>query len=189
MFATAAWRTLQLLFFRGGPQDFPYSDVLARTVPVLAIGANILLLGIVLPPLVAAAMGVTMVVVLALFTRGLLRARGMLNRFQQTFNSLLATDLVLKLLMLPAFYQLAPKLLELAQNPELLSDPAKYVLPQGPMLATNLFSYWSFAVSANIYRQAAEVNIFIGVILTFLALIFLLFATAVASGLLRALLG
>lgn len=189
MLANAAWRTLQMLFFRGGPQDFPYSDALARVVPLLAIAGNVLLMGAVLPPLLATAIAVTMVLVIAIYTRGLLRARGMLNRFQQTFNSLLATDFALKLVMIPAFHQLAPKLMELAAHPELLSNPDKFILPQGPALIANIVSYWGFAVSANIYRQGAGVGIFSGILLTILALIFVLFATAVTSGVLRAVLG
>ena len=178
-----------MLFFRAGPQDFPHSDVLARVVPLLAIAGNVLLIGAVLPPLLATAIAVTMVLVLAIYTRGLLRARGMLNRFQQTLNSLLATDFALKIVMIPAFHQLAPKLIELAAKPELLSDPDKLILPQGPALVANLVSYWSFAVSANIFRHAAGVSIFSGILLTILALFFVLFSTAVTSGVLRAILG
>ena len=189
MFANAALRTLQLLFFRVGPQDFPYAGELARLVPALAIAGNVALLAVVLPPLLAIAIAVTMVAVLALYTHSLLRARGLPSRFQQTFNSLLATDVALKLVMLPAFYQLAPKLAEIAQHPELLNDPDKIGLPSAPLLVTNLVSYWSFAVSANIYRHAANVNILLGILLTVIALVVLLFATAITSGVFRALLG
>lgn len=175
-----------MLFFRAGPQDFPHDGRLALLVPLLAIAGNILFLSAVLPPAVSAVIGVTMVLLLGLFTRAVLRARKFLPRFQQTFNSLLVTDLALKLAMLPAFHQLAPRLAEIAQHPELLNDPDKLALPGGAVLIANLVSYWSLAVSTNIYRQAAEVNVFLGLLLTILALIILLFGTGIASGMLRA---
>jgi hypothetical protein len=189
MLANVATATLQMLFFRAGPQDFPYAERLIVAIPLLSVAGNALLLGAVLPPALAAVLAVMMVLVMAAFTRGLLRTRGLLPRFQQTFNSLLTTDLALKLVMIPAFYKLAPKLQELAANPELLSDPEKFVLPQGPVLIANLVSYWSFAVSANIYRHAANVHILFGILLTFIALTLLLFATAVTSGVLRVFMG
>lgn len=185
MLANAAWRTLQILFFRAGPQDFPFDAQLARLVPLLAVAGNVAFLSVVLPPAVAAVIAASMVLALALYTRTLLRAKNLLNRFQQTLNALLSADLALKLIMLPVFWLLAPKLAQLAQHPELLDQPEKLALPGGPVLALNLVSYWSFAVSANIYRRALDVGVLFAVLLTLLALFVLLFATTVASTLLR----
>jgi hypothetical protein len=128
-----------------------------------------------------------MVLVLGLYTRTLLRAKDLLPRFQQTFNALLATDLALKFAMLPAFVLIAPKLRELAAKPELLENPDTFILPAGPTLIANLISYWSLAVSTNIYRHAANSGIFMGFVLAVLGLMILLFATAIASGIFRGL--
>jgi len=187
MLVDAAWRTLQILFFRAGPQDFPYDPRLAYALPAIAIAGNVLFLAVVLPLGMSVAVAVAIVGMLALYTRAVLRARNLLTRFQQTYNALITTDLALKLIMLPAFAMLAPKLTELAQKPELLEDPQNLAMPQGPVLFANVITYWSFAVSTNIYRHAAQISIPIGVLVALLGLIILLFATGFASGLVRAL--
>ncbi len=189
MLTEVAWRTLQILFFRAGPQDFPYDARLARALPLVAVAGNFLVLAVVLDPALSLVLAVTMVGFLALYTRAVLRARNLLNRFQQTFDALILTDLALKLVMLPAFYLLAPKLAEVAQHPELLNDPEKLALPPGPVLFANLITYWSFAVSANIYRHAASVGILLGLLLAFLGLMILLFSTGIASGVFRGIVG
>lgn len=189
MLAEAAWRTLQMLVFRAGPQDFPYAETLNRALPFVSVAGNAALLAVVLPPALALAMAVTMVVVMGAFTRGLLRARNVLNRFAQTFNSLLATDLAFKLLMLPLFLTLAPKFAELARDEQLLANPERVMLPQGPVLVLNLLTYWSFAVSVNIFRHASGLGILLSAFLTFLALTLTLFATVAVTGLVKATMG
>jgi len=185
--ADVAWRTLQILFFRAGPQDFPYDPRLTWTIPVLAVAANAAFLALVLPIGTSIGIAVAMVGMLALYTRTVLQARNLSNRFAQTLNALLATDVVLKLAMLPAFYSLAPKLAELAAHPEWWSDPDKMALPPLAALTTDVVSIWSFAVSANIYRHAANVGIPAGVLVALLALIVLVIGTTFASVFVRVL--
>ncbi len=185
MYAQVIAATLRILGFRAGPQDFPFDQRLTPPLMLLAGGANALLFVQVLPLPTALLMAAAMVGGTALVTRSILRARSLAERFNQTFDALLATSLALTLLMLPLFAQVAPLLREFAGKPELLEQPDALKLPQVVVFMMNLVNFWNFAVTAHIFRHAANVPLWVGVliavIVAFIVLFFVIFAGIVAG--------
>lgn len=175
MYAAAGRVTLALLLFRGGPQDFPYSLALARQCALLAAAASALLMALVLPLPVALATGAGGVAGIAFFTRGLLKARKLDNRFLQVFAAQCAVGAVFALAMWPALSALAPSLLKMLKNPEALAQlragtgPALEI-PTWASLVSDVLFFWNLAVSARINRHAAEVGLGIGWLLTLASL-------------------
>ena len=190
MFSQALGVALRILAFRAGPQDFPYSPQLPQVIVPLAVLANYLVFVQALPPLMSLLMAVTAVAGLALVTRGLLRARTLDNRYNQTLSALLACSAILSLMLLPPFTQVAPVLLKVAANPQLMDHPEALQLPQGAAFLMNLLNIWNFAVTVYIFRQAANVGTGLGVLITVfatLAVAFLVvFSASIASMLLGA---
>ena len=169
MFVQVVSATLRILFFRAGPQDFPFAQGLTQIFVLLAAAANALVFSLVLPLPMAVAMAMAMVGAVALVTHTVLKARQLGNRFQQTFNALLATTSVLTLALLPPFAQIAPQILELAKNPELLNKPDAVHISTFAVFFMNLVNFWNFAVTAHIFRHAAGVNLWIGFFIAFIA--------------------
>ncbi|NGY05833.1 hypothetical protein [Solimonas terrae] len=181
MFATLITATLRILFFRAGPQDFPYDPRLTAPLVVTAAVANGLMFVQVLPIGAALVMALAMVGGLALATRGVLRTRQLEARFHQTFAALLATNAALTFLLVPFFAQVAPTLRELASNPELLEHPEQFKLPQGIGFVMNALNVWSFAVTAAIFRHAANVSTALGLLISLVIAVALLFFVAFAG--------
>jgi hypothetical protein len=169
MFVQVINTTLRILFFRAGPQDFPYANGLTQVLVALAVAANALVFSRILPLAMSVAMAGAMVGAMALVTHSVLKARQMGNRFQQTFNALLATTAVLTLVLLPPFSQIAPQILQLAKNPELLTDPDAVKIPATAVFVMNMANFWNFAVTAHIFRHAAGVNLWLGLFIAFIA--------------------
>lgn len=169
MFAQALAVALRILAFRAGPQDFPYSPQLSQVVVPLAALANYLVFIQVLPAFMSLVMAAAVVAGMALVTRSLLRARQLEARFNQTYNALLCTSGILTLLLLPAFVQVAPVLLQLAQDPDLMKNPEKLPMPQGAAFMMNLLNIWNFAVTAHIFRQSANIGLAAGILVAILA--------------------
>lgn len=192
-FNQAAAITLRILLFRAGPQDFPYSSELTRVVLGLMLATAWLQSQLTLPPLAAAVHAGATLAVWALFTRALLQARGMLNRYQQTVNALFATTVVVTLLMLAPLSALAPYADALAQYQEAMrQEPPPTVTPQPPPLpvlpafAALLLSLWNFVVSAHIYRHALDVRPVLGAAATLVAaLVTVTLASAVTAFVIR----
>ncbi len=189
MFAQIIAVTIRLLGFRAGPQDFPFDPRL--TVPLVGFAglANLLVFSQVLPLASAIAMAAAMIGGTALVTRSVLRARHVPERFNQTFNALMATSGLLTAALIPLFVQLIPGLQQIAENPELLNDPEALqpLLPQGAVFLMNLLNFWNFAVTAHIYRHAGNVSLWVGLIIAliaaFVVLFFVAFAGAIAGSL------
>ncbi|MEC9362487.1 MAG: hypothetical protein VYC42_04615 [Pseudomonadota bacterium] len=185
MYAQVIAATLRILGFRAGPQDFPYDPRLTLPLILVAGGANAALFGQVLPLATALLMAAAMVGGTALVTRSVLRARAVPERFNQTFNALLATAAALTLVMLPLFAQVAPILRQVAENPELLEQDSGVRLPQGLAFLMNLINFWNFAVTAFVFRHAANVQLWLGVIialiLAFVVLFCVIFAGLIAG--------
>lgn len=152
----------QLLLFRAGPQDVPYSPRLVRILVPLAVLAGWVVFAMMLPPATAVAMSVVNVLATVLVAEGILRSRNLAARSAQTVSALLATGIVLNLFMVYPAHVLAPHLAEVAKNPELLKS-GELQLPQGTVIAMDLFNVWQFALTAFIYRHAANVRIFGGI--------------------------
>lgn len=189
MFAQILAITFRLLGFRAGPQDFPYDPRLTKPLVLFAAAANLLVFIQVLPLPSALAMAAAMVGAMALVTRSMLRARAVPERFNQTFNALLATSGVLTAALVPLFVQLIPGLQKIAESPELLNDPEalRPLMPQGVVFLMNLLNFWNFAVTAHIFRHAGNVSLWLGLIIAliaaFVTLFFVAFAGAIAGSL------
>jgi hypothetical protein len=169
MFVQVINTTFRILFFRAGPEDFPFAQGLTPLCMLLAALANALVFSQVLPVTMSVGMSLAMIGAVALVTHSVLKARKFSNRFQQTFNALLATSAVLTLALLPPFVQISPQILELAKNPELLANPDAVKISGIAVFAMNLINFWNLAVTAHIFRRAADVNLWIGYLIAFIA--------------------
>lgn len=187
MFTQTLVTTLRLLVFRAGPEDLPFdaSHRLTLACVTAAIVANTLFAGIVESTGYAVVSAVMNVVLIALATRGTLAVRGLLNRFQQTFNALMLTTTVLTLVMVPFLMKLAPVLGDLQKrvqaNPDLLAHPE--LLPQppaGPVLMLMLLLFWQFVVTGRIFYRAAGARALI--VLAVIVVSFMLLLRLSASG-------
>jgi hypothetical protein len=191
MLTQAASVTLRILVFRAGPQDFPFGPGLGTVLIPLAVLANYLVLAAALPSnLLAAIVAATMVAGIGFATKLVLRARHLESRFAQTFHAQLATNAVLTLIMLMPMRELAPVLLQITQHPELLEQkPPAVAVPAGPVMIMNLVNIWTFAVSAHIFRHAANVKLWSGALLALLVSVALLLFVTFFASLLAAALG
>lgn len=178
MLTQAVAATAQLLVFRSGPQDFPYS-----TTP--GLGRHCLLFAVVAVALPAAladgllaglASGAMIVAGLAVFTRLLLRLRQLPNRFQQTFNSLLCVSGALCLLALPAWLAILPAMqavaAKLAADPTIGQSPERMAalqselqagMPSWAVMLIFALSLWQFVVSARLFSKATDTGSLAGV--------------------------
>lgn len=189
MYAQTFAVTLRILGFRAGPQDFPFDPRLTAPLMLLAGLANFLVFVQVLPVVSSAAMAAAMIAATALVTRSVLRARDLLSRYNQTFNALLATAAALTFMLLPLFAQVAPSLREVAANPELLEQADALKLPQGVVFLMNLLNFWNFGVTAHIFRHAANVQLWVGVVIALIIAFVVLFFVAFAGTLAGVLVG
>ncbi|MBI3170980.1 MAG: hypothetical protein HYZ32_00110 [Hydrocarboniphaga effusa] len=189
MFAQVIAVTFRILGFRAGPQDFPYDPKLTWPLAATAAAANFLIFVQVLPIASSVALAAAMVGGTALVTHSVLRARALLSRFNQTLNALLATTALLTLMLLPLFAQVAPALREIAAQPELLENPDALKLPQGAVFLMNLLNFWNFAVTAHILRHAANVQLWIGIVIALIIAFVALFLVAFAGTFAGALFG
>ena len=193
MLTQAFWTSLRIIAFRAGPEDLPYDAgrVLTSACMAFAVLANTVLAAMMLgvapvalkaPLLAAVALAVATVLALGVFTRFMLRTRQLDNRFQQTFNALLLTSSVLALALALPIHLLAPLLPavesyveKVQQHPELANDPS--AVPDLPgwagvlsLLLPALFA-WQFAVTAYIYRRAANTRTAGGIFIAVLCLL------------------
>lgn len=187
--SAAVAATLRILAFRAGPQDFPFDRRLQMPLIAFAAFANALIFSQVLPLATSLAMALAMVGATALVTRSLLRSRKVPERFQQTFHALLASGATLTLLLYPLFVQVAPVLRELAAHPEQLESGTPIALPAPLVWASNLLNFWNFAVTAHIFRNAANVNLWLGFVIALLLAFVVLFLVAFAGTFAGALFG
>jgi len=197
MLPQAFWISLRILLFRSGPEDFPYDN--GRVLSTACIAFGVLVNAAVamvsaqaavemhalqaLPSMLfMLAVGSAAVLAMGLFTRLALQARQLDNRFQQTFNALLVTSSILSLVMVPPIRVLIPLLgvaealrAKLEAHPELANDPATLAaLPPWSLLVTLLLPWlliWQFAVTAFIYRRAANVKTGGGILIALLCLL------------------
>ncbi|MDB5970891.1 MAG: hypothetical protein JWQ90_3341 [Hydrocarboniphaga sp.] len=190
MLTTVATVTLRILFFRAGPQDLPYAPTLTRLLIPFALVVNFALASLTLPSGLAAVSAAMAVLGLSVTTRSLLRLRNMENRYTQTFQALLLTSTLIALAFIAPLSQLMPEILKIAQNPQLIEqNPAALNLPAGPVLLFDLLLIWNFAVSAHVYRQAADLKLVVGVLVSMLVSISLLMFVGFATSVIGSLLG
>ena len=78
---------------------------------------------------------------------------------------------------------------EIAAQPELLENPDALKLPQGVVFLMNLLNFWNFAVTAHILRHAANVQLWVGVVIALIIAFVVLFFVAFAGTFVGALFG
>jgi len=190
MLTTVATVTLRILFFRAGPQDLPFAPTLSRLLIPFALVVNYALASLTLPPGMAALSAGVAVFGLSVATRSMLRLRNLENRYTQTFHAQLLTSTLIALAFIAPMAELLPELIKVAQNPKLLEqDAAALNLPAGPVLLFDGLLIWNFAVTANIYRQAADLKLVVAVLVSMLVSISLLMFVGFATSVIGALLG
>lgn len=175
LFSQVLIATLRIAGFRAGPQDFPYAPQVTATLVTATMVAEYLLFSLVLPAPMALAWALAVVAGLALVSHSLLRARSLLNRFNQTFNTLLATSVLFTCLALPASLQLAPLARLVIDNPEIANRPETVQAPGGAVFIIYLLNFWNLAVSANIYRHSLNVGVGFGLLIALAASLVVLF--------------
>lgn len=159
MLASVLNATLKLLLFRAGPQDFPYDPRLTGWLVPLAALVNYFVLGLVLSPMVAAAISVAVVMALSVATRVFLRTRGMEARFMQTYHALLAVSIPMTLLLMWPFSEIAPELQKLSQvEPGPADTMPQLQVPGWAALTMNLLNLWNYLVNAHIFRNAGNLG-------------------------------
>jgi hypothetical protein len=190
MLTTVATVTLRILFFRAGPQDLPYAPTLTRLLIPFALLANYALALITLPASLAALSSAMAVLGLAIATRALLRLRKLENRYLQTFHALLMTGAIASLATIAPLSELMPGMLKLFQHPELMEqNPDSLNLPSGTMLLFGLLMMWNFAVTAHVYRHAADLKAFSAVAVAMLISVALQLFVSVSTSVFGSLLG
>jgi hypothetical protein len=157
---------LKILLFRAGPQDFPYSETLARAIVPLTGLIWFLQYRLTLPVQQAIVQAVASLAVLAAFSYFLLQKRGMLNRLRQTLDALYLCDALLTLAVLPPLSLIAPQMIRMAENPELARTES---LPALPALAVMALSMWNFLVNAHVYRNALDTHFGVGALTALLS--------------------
>ncbi|QHS10110.1 hypothetical protein [Sinimarinibacterium sp. NLF-5-8] len=181
MFAPILIASLRILGFRAGPQDFPFDERLTTPLVAFAVMANSVIFVQVLPLATSLAMAAAMVAATALMTRSILNARQLGARFTQTFHALLATSALLMLMLAPLFAQMVPVLREVQADPSLLEHPESLKMPQGVAFLMNLINFWSFVVTAHIFRHAANIRMWGALLVALLVAVVSLFAVMFAG--------
>jgi hypothetical protein len=194
MLATAAWRTFQILFFQAGPQDFPYSPQLSRGSAAICALATAFLLQILVPFPVAIAVGIVSVAVIASLTQTLLNLRKLPNRFEQTLGALMAAGIAFCVLALPIAFATAPEFLKVMNDPAMLERARTGTTPQldlpvGAALGWDLVFFWSIAVFANIFRQAADFSAAAGVLMVIVLVFVQMIVSSFAAAVVRSAIG
>lgn len=181
MLPQAFWISLRVLFFRSGPEDLPYDQGRVLSVACIAFGVlansavamvsaqggvQVQILKAMPSPLVILAIGAAAVAAIGLFTRLMLQTRQLGNRFQQTFNTLLLTNSITSLVIIPPMQLLIPlePLFEkIRAHPELAHDPATVAALPGWAVQVSMLLIcllvWQFAVTSFVYRRAANVQV------------------------------
>ncbi|WP_423821445.1 hypothetical protein V5738_14010 [Salinisphaera sp. SPP-AMP-43] len=158
-----ARRLVDLMLFRGGPQDLPGDQ--ASLVGSTAAYCILLFIQVALvgPVTGAAVQSVLATILLGLYAATVLRMRGLSNRFNQTATALFSSGAVLTLIMLAPTHALRPYLDALRTA----SDPASVPMPS-PVFALLylVVGIWGLAIYSHIYRHALSVSVIFGVTVT-----------------------
>ncbi|MBA4285153.1 MAG: hypothetical protein C0434_06430 [Xanthomonadaceae bacterium] len=204
MFNQAFHATLQILLFRKGPEDFPYAadGRLDKACTVLGIVATALLFGIVQPLPLAIVDGVVATLVVTLYTRLVLRLRGLEARQQQTRNALLATGSLLMLVMwlpmsmvMPVMTQFLSSVADAQQAagpdapPPVITPDQLPQVPLLPGLLLDLLGLWFAASATHVLRHATGIARFAAAMMALLLISNVMVAMVIAGNLLSLILG
>ncbi len=158
MFQSVLNATLNLMFFRGGPQDFPYHPPLTGVLVPLTVLVNFWVLAQALPAFMAGGASLAIVIGTAYAARMLLKFRGKNERFIQTYHSLLVVSALSTLLIWYPFAEIGPEMRRIALDPEAVERGETLVIPFWAAASMNLVNIWAFVVNANIFRQSGEMG-------------------------------
>lgn len=168
MFRNVLIATLNLLLFRGGPQDFPYEPRLTAVLVTTAVLIQYAVSMVVMPPGLAAATALASIIALALATQMLLRVRKVEARFMQTYHALLAVNSLGTLAIWLPFAELAPALMKVANAPTATDPAVAAQVPSGPLVLMMILVIWNFVANANIFRHAANLSAGVGLFVALL---------------------
>ena len=143
-----------ICLLRLGPQDLPASPVLLGLAVAAHAGLGTLVAALYYPPLTAVAASVTGTVLIGALAYVLLSARGLLERFSQTYAAFAGTGAVLEAIALPL-----AAMLERGEPPGATPGAAGALLTI-PWLGLLV---WSWVVSGHILRHALAVHLTAGV--------------------------
>lgn len=170
MLSATLTATVNLLLFRTGPQEFPYSGRFSSGLIAAAGVAIALSLSLAIPGAAAIATALATLGGLAAGSHAVLRVRRLDNRFQQTFHSLVATTAIFNLMLLWPFAEFAPALEQAvdATQKGVAPEQAQANLPMLPFFLIMVLQIWGFAVRVFIFRHAADVSVTAAVLIAFL---------------------
>jgi hypothetical protein len=204
MFSQALQATLQILLFRAGPEDFPYSEDgrLDRACQALGVLATAVLFGLVQPLPLAVLDGLVATAVVSLYVRLVLRLRGLDARIQQTRNALLASGSLLMLVLALPMSAVMPVMMEFletiaaaqqAAGPDAPPQPiTPEQMPQVPVFAglvIDLLGLWFAASATHVLRRATGIPRFTAAMMALLLIGNVMVAMMITGNLLSALLG
>lgn len=204
MFNQALHATLQILLFRKGPEEFPYSadGRLDKACTVLGVFATAMLFGLVQPPLLAVFDGVVATTVVTLYTRLVLRLRGLETREQQTRNALLATGSLLMLVMWLPMSAVMPVMTQFIESMAAAQQAAGPDAPPQPLTAEQLpkvpvlfglmldvLGIWFAANATHVLRHATGISRFGAAMMALLLISNVMVAMVIAGNLLSLILG
>ena len=136
--------------FRMNPQDLPKSNVLL-SLSILGYMLASALLALLSAQLVNAILaGIIEVLLVMLFTYGLLQIRNKTERWSQTITALAGTGIVLSLIALPLYYLGS-------------SQGGAGTIQNVGLFLLIILIFWNIAIMAHIFRHALQTTIGLGV--------------------------
>jgi len=144
---------IEICLLRRAPQDLPASPVLLGIAVTAHLGLGILVTALHYPFLTAIGVSLTRTLLLALLAFVLLSARGLGQRFTQTFTAFAGTGAALELIVFP--------LVALMEG----ADPGGVSAAAGVLLTIPWLALlvWSWVVSGHILRHALSVHLTAGI--------------------------
>ena len=144
---------VEMCLLRVAPQDLPASPMLLGIAVAAHAGVGTLITVLYYPPLTAVAVSLTGTLLLGILAFVLLSARGLVERFSQTYAAFAGTGAVLEAVALP--------LVAMLESNEPGGGPsAAGVILTIPWLALLV---WSWVVSGHILRHSLSVHLTAGI--------------------------
>ncbi len=147
----------QICLLRKGPEDLPSSTFATAFVFALYFGIAVVVVSITRPSQDAPTMLGTLFIGIGLqagVTWGLLQFKGLTNRFRRTWSSLLGTNAIMLLVLLPFNF--------------IMMNASEGYLRVFADSATWICLGWWLAIAGHIYHRASEVSVIQGSAIAFL---------------------
>ena len=144
---------VEMCLLRLAPQDLPASPLLLGIAVAAHAGVGTLITALYYPALTAVAVSLTGTLLLGLLAFVLLSARGLVERFSQTYAAFAGTGAVLEAVALP--------LVAMMES----NEPGGAPSPGGMILTIPwlVLLVWSWVVSGHILRHALSVHLTAGI--------------------------